>query len=147
MVTLETIKHCFIERDIEPIELPCSQKYSIEPFTGLYFIGSMYIDPEDNHYYLVKIGKGGDVGQRINQYFGYNPLIYNEYNTIKTSGYSLEIAEENCHAYLSQWAIGIAAGTKEWYHVTKDIYFLLCDMFRDEVFFEMVANGEIGPVL
>ena len=130
------------------IQLPYSKKYDIEDnFCGLYFIGGIYADPDDNHYYLVKIGSGKDVQKRVNQYFGYNPLIYNGYNTIKTTESVLRAAESNCQAYIGQWAIGIASGTQEWYHVTKDVYFLLCRMFNDTTLFEMIANGEVGQAI
>lgn len=112
---------------------------------GLYFVGMMTVDPEENHYYLVKIGKSKDVHKRLKQYFGYNPMIYNNNNILYIPNeLERDIAEENCHAFISHYAYGVAAGGIEWYYVTKEIYFFLCDIFNDTEMFKFIANGEIG---
>ena len=112
---------------------------------GLYFIGMMNVDPDDNHYYLVKVGKSKDVHKRLKQYFGYNPMVYNNNNILYIpNDYARDIAEENCHAFISHYAYGVAAGGQEWYYVTKEIYFLLCSLFNDTQMFKFIADGTVG---
>lgn len=134
---------------LKTITLPNSQRPNRnEKTSGLYFIGMMAIDPEGNDYYLIKVGQSIDCQHRINQYFSYNPIIYNTNNFLsiesKFAKYERDIMEENCHAYISRFAYGVADGTFEWFYVNKENYFLLCEMFKDKTTFEMIATGEVG---
>lgn len=111
---------------------------------GLYFIGMMTVDPEENHYYLIKIGQSKDVHARLKQYFSYNPMIYNNNNILYIPNKTArDIAENNCHAFISHFSYGIAAGGQEWYYVTKELYFFLCDLFNNNDMFDFIADGEI----
>ena len=114
---------------------------------GLYFIGLMTIDPQENHYYLIKVGQSKDVHKRLKQYFCYNPMIYNNNNVLYIPNeWARDIAENNCQAYISHFAYGIAAGGQEWFYVTKDVYFFLCSLFNDNTMFEFIAKGEVEGI-
>ena len=140
-------------RECKIISLQGSKKYDTgvlarlfdeKEYGGVYFLGIMAFDPEGNKYYLAKVGQAKDCEKRINQYFCYNPIIYtnNSYITVPSSWRS--VAEYNCHAYLSQFAEGVADGTEEWFHFNKENYFLICNMFHDQILFEQIAKGEVG---
>lgn len=114
---------------------------------GLYFIGLMAIDPDENRYYLVKVGQSKQIGKRIQQYFTHCPIIYQNDAFYSTEGHYesyRDYCEINCHNFLSQYAYGIANGAEEWYFVSKESYFLLCKLFNDPIMFDMIANAEAG---
>lgn len=138
-------------RPLETIVLPGSKttndNYEWRNTEGLYFIGLMAIDPDENHYYLVKVGQSKQIGKRIQQYFTHCPIIYQNnifYSTEGHNSFYRDYCEMNCHNFLSQYAYGIANGADEWFLVSKASYFLLCKLFNDTVMFDMIANGEAG---
>lgn len=142
-------------RACKTISLPGSKKYNTgylarafdereKEYGGVYFLGIMAFDPQENKYYLAKVGQAADCEKRINQYFCYNPIIYTNNSYIAIPSSWRNVAEFNCQAYLSQFAEGIADGTEEWFHFNEENYFLMCRMFHDAVLFKQIANGEVG---
>lgn len=110
---------------------------------GLYFLGMIGVTPDDKKYYLIKIGASSDIKKRVSQYYGMNPMIYHndihiEFNCNRSQ---LEKAEHNCHLYLADKAYGRAYKANEWFYVTEETYFELCETFADKEMFKAIAEG------
>lgn len=127
--------------NLPAMDMPCA-KCSYEG-SALYFLGMMGFNPEGKEYYLVKIGSSNNIGRRIKDYAVTNPMIYHNNIFFPCKENELKEKEYNCHKYLASMAYAIAQNSNEWFYVTKENYFLLCDMFKDITFFQMVANGEV----
>ena len=129
---------------LEEQKFPFALSNREEP--GLYFIGQIGLSPEGTEYYLIKIGGayGRTISQRVNEYATYNPMIYHNdcVLTIRPEHKSWKTAEDNCHEFLAKNALKIAQKSKEWFYVTKEVYYQFCDLFTNEDFFYQVANGE-----
>ena len=116
---------------------------SDEHFAGLYFIGCVGYNPvTDEYQYCVKIGKSSDIGNRLKQHSGSNPLLYHGNASLRING-NLHLAETNCHKFLDRHAIGMPTGTNEWWFVDKVTYMKMCTMFSNEVAFAAVATGKM----
>lgn len=136
-------------RPLETIALPFSKVAKFNPELankeGLYFIGIMAIDPDENHYYLAKVGQSKQIGKRIQQYFTHCPIIYQDNIFYYVENEIVrDVCENNCQAFISQYAYGKANGADEWFFVSKECYFTLCKLFQDPIMFDMIANGEAG---
>lgn len=127
--------------NLPAMDMPCA-KCAYEG-SALYFLGMMSFNPEGKEYYLVKIGSSNNIGRRIKDYAVTNPMIYHDNIFLPCEESQLKEKEYNCHKYLASMAYAIAQNSNEWFYVTKENYFLLCDMFKDITFFQMVANGEV----
>ena len=127
--------------DLPTMEMPCA-KCTYEN-SALYFISMMCVNPEGKEYYLVKIGAAKNANKRIREYAVTNPMIYNNDIILPCKENELKEKEYNCHKYLASMAYAIAQNSYEWFYVTKENYFLLCQMFKDTTFFQMVADGEV----
>ena len=123
------------------MEMPCA-KCSYKG-SALYFIGMICKNPEEKEYYLVKVGAAKDASKRVRDYATYNPMIYNDDIILPCEENELKEKEYNCHKYLASMAYAIAQNSNEWFYVTKENYFLLCQMFEDTTFFQMIADGEV----
>lgn len=116
---------------------------SDEHFGGLYFIGCVGCNPLTEEYqYCVKIGKSSDIGNRLKQHSGSNPLLYHGNASLRING-DLRIAESNCHRFLDRHAVGMPTGTNEWWFTDKTTYLKMCELFEDEVAFAAIASGKI----
>lgn len=127
--------------NLPSMEMPCT-KCAYEG-SALYFLGMMCINPDGKEYYLVKIGSSNNIARRIKDYAITNPMIYHDNISLPCDEDELKEKEYNCHKYLASMAYAIAQNSHEWFYVTKENYFLLCKMFKDTTFFQMVANGEV----
>lgn len=127
--------------NLPTLDIPCA-KCSYEG-SALYFLGMMCVNPDNKEYYLVKIGSSQNINKRIKEYAITNPMIYHDNISLPCNKEELKEKEYNCHKYLASMAYAIAQNSNEWFYVTKENYFLLCKMFKDTTFFQMVANGEV----
>lgn len=127
--------------NLPAMEMPCT-KCGYEG-SALYFLGMMCTNPDEKEYYLVKIGSSNNIARRIKDYAVTNPMIYHDNIFLPCEESELKRKEYNCHKYLASMAYAIAQNSNEWFYVTKENYFLLCNMFKDSTFFQMVANGEV----
>lgn len=127
--------------NLPAMDMPCA-KCSYEG-SALYFLSMMCINPDGKEYYLVKIGSSNNIARRIKDYAVTNPMIYHDNISLPCDENKLKEKEYNCHKYLASMAYAIAQNSNEWFYVTKENYFLLCNMFKDTTFFQMVANGEV----
>ena len=127
--------------DLPSMEMPCT-KCNYEG-SALYFLGMMCTNPDEKEYYLVKIGSSNNIARRIKDYAVTNPMIYHDNIFLPCEESELKRKEYNCHKYLASMAYAIAQNSNEWFYTTKENYFLLCNMFKDFTFFQMVADGEV----
>jgi hypothetical protein len=111
--------------------------------SALYFLGMMCNNPEGKEYYLVKIGASKETARRVREYAVTNPMIFHDNIILPCDEKDLKEKEYNCHKYLASMAYAIAQNSFEWFYVTKENYFLLCQMFKDNTFFQMVADGRV----
>lgn len=129
----------------EPMATRIKSPYleSDEHFAGLYFIGCVGYNPvSDEYQYCVKIGKSSDIGNRLRQHSGSNPLLYHNNASLCVKG-DLRLAEINCHKFLDHFAIGMPTGTNEWWFVDKDAYMKMCELFSNKNIFEAIASNGI----
>ena len=135
--------YSLIDKRMRSIEFECTNcDYE---GAGLYFIGMCSFNPKTHEkYYLVKVGSTGNVKRRLRQYLGMNPMIYNN-NCIlplrNKTGEQIGYYEANCHEFLEKNAFAKAANANEWYYVTEDKYFELCDLFANTEKFIQIAIG------
>jgi hypothetical protein len=127
--------------DLPTMEMPCA-KCNYQG-SALYFLGMMCTNPEGKEYYLVKIGASKETARRVRDYAVTNPMIFHDNIILPCDEDELKEKEYNCHKYLASMAYAIAQNSYEWFYVTKENYFLLCKMFKDTTFFQMVADGEV----
>lgn len=110
---------------------------------GLYFIGMAGFNPlTDERYYLVKVGCAMNIRKRIKQYLTHNPMIYhnNIILPISEADYpKMTVMEDNCHRYLKKCAYAKAAGSKEWFYVSRETYLQLCEKFANRRQFLAIA--------
>lgn len=114
-----------------------------EHFAGLYFLGCVGCNPvTDEYQYCVKIGKSNNIGNRLKQHSGSNPLLYHGNSSLRING-NLHLAEINCHKFLDRHAIGMPVGTDEWWFVDKTTYLKMCELFASETTFAAIASGKM----
>ena len=87
---------------------------------GLYFICMPLID--DEHTYIMKVGKASNIHKRMIQYKSMNPLgmHYANYNTLILPEMELRLAELRCHNFLAQFSVGVVEGTTEWFIIENE---------------------------
>lgn len=117
--------------------MPCADTSTISRCDGLYFIGMIGMNPEGHNYYLVKVGSADDVQKRLRQYATYNPMIYIGGICPATS----KTSEDTAHDYLADRAIALAQNSTEWFYVTEEVYYELCEIFSDAEMFQAIAEG------
>ena len=127
--------------DLPSMDMPCAK--CTYDGSALYFLGMMCMNPDGKEYYLVKVGSSNNIARRIKDYAVTNPMIYHDNISLPCDEDELKEKEYNCHKYLASMAYAIAQNSYEWFYVTKENYFLLCKMFKDTTFFQMVADGEV----
>lgn len=124
--------------DLPVMTMPCADASAINwCHGGLYFIGMIGINPDGHSYYLVKVGCAENLQKRLRQYATYNPMIYIGGICPATPSTS----EDRAHDYLANHAIALAQNSTEWFYVTEDVYYELCDTFSDIEMFTAIAEG------
>lgn len=114
-----------------------------ERIPGLYFIGCVGFNPVTEEYqYCVKVGQSSDIGERMRQHAGSNPLLYHNHASLPLKGKGMTESERNCHRFLDSLAIGMPTGSNEWWFVPKTTYMKLCNIFSEESNFASIARGE-----
>lgn len=108
---------------------------------GLYFVSMIGMSPEGNPYYLVKVGRSGNIKKRIAGYASMNPMIFHNNAYITDYDKNNLDAETNCHKFLAERAYAIAQNTEEWFYVYEEEYFELCGIFMDKEMFKAIAEG------
>lgn len=128
--------------------IPVCYDTSEQDFGGLYFMGATYFIPTTIHpIYAVKIGKSdNDIGARINSYGTANPFIYHKKEHVLPYFVCPDANEKTCHHFLNSIAIQALEKNTEWYIVSKETYFELCELFQDKDFFKKVATGKIRAI-
>jgi len=91
---------------------------------GLYFLGMIGVNPAGQEYYLVKIGAATDIAERVNAYAAYNPMIY--HNNIVYNCTNIAENERKAHEFLAKISYARGQKTREWFYVSKPIYYNLC---------------------
>ena len=120
------------------MSMPCADASAFDwPYGGLYFVGMIGTNPEGHSYYLVKVGCADNVQKRLRQYATYNPMIYIGGICPATRNTS----EDTAHEYLAERAIALAQNSTEWFYVTEETYYELCDTFSDMETFKAIAEG------
>lgn len=125
------------------INMPCAA-ITEQGMRGLYFVAMMAHNPDDTNFYLVKVGKAEDIGNRMKQYASHNPMIYHNNCSLYISEGNLDPYEHNCHIFLSNIAFGRAQNSLEWYYVNEKDYYALCDLFSSPSTFAAIACGKVS---
>lgn len=120
------------------MSMPCADALTIDwQYGGLYFIGMIGTNPDGHSYYLVKVGSADNVQKRLRQYATYNPMIYIG-GICPSTRYT---SEDTAHEYLAERAIALAQNSTEWFYVTEETYYELCDTFSNMEMFQAIAEG------
>lgn len=124
--------------DLPVMSMPCADASAFDwPYDGLYFIGMIGTNPEGHSYYLVKVGCADNIQKRLRQYATYNPMIYIGGICPATP----KTREDTAHEYLAERAIALAQNSTEWFYVTEEMYYELCETFSDLDTFRAIAEG------
>lgn len=110
-----------------------------EAFPGLYFVGDIKYDPHYGKIFLVKCGGSNDVGERMKQYATHNPMFFHDYTSLPCDNW--RVKEKIVQMFLKNIAIGRPPVSREWFIVSEENYFQLCQLFKDKNFFSCVAEG------
>jgi hypothetical protein len=122
-------------------EIECAKTDSLPTSAGLYFIGMIGQNPDGENYYLIKIGTAENIKKRLQAYATYNPMIYiGGCYCVKNGRVG---CEERCHRFLSRMAYAQAQNSKEWFYVSEEDYYALCNLFMDKDAFAVIAEGEV----
>lgn len=117
------------------MSMPCADYSSLpDNYIGLYFIGMIGANPDGKQYFLVKVGSSTDVKNRIRQYATYNPMIF-------VGGIVPSRGETNCHNYIAARAEALAQHAQEWFYVSEETYYELCETFSNTEMFYAIAEG------
>ena len=123
---------------VPPIDMECAISTCNQ--LGLYFVGIIGVTPDDHKYYCVKVGMTDDIGERIMTYIRHNPMIYHN-NIYLTARESNSYSEDRCHEYIAERAYAVAQNTDEWFYVTEENYYELCETFSNKEMFKAIAEG------
>lgn len=96
--------------------------------SGLYLVGSVYIDPRTKRiYYWIKVGMSSvSLDKRLKSYRSENPMVWIA-DTMEVDVDDVGRMEHECHIMLSDVAYGIARNTEEWFIVDENTYFEICN--------------------
>lgn len=96
--------------------------------SGLYLVGSVYIDPHTKQiYYWIKVGmSAAGLDKRLRGYRTENPMVWIA-DTMEVDIEDVYRMEQECHIMLSDVAYGIARNTDEWFIVDEKTYFEICE--------------------
>lgn len=126
--------------ELPKLEIPCASTEWLPEDRGLYFIGMIGVNPNGTKYYLVKVGSTENLAKRIRQYGSYNPMIYIG-GILQSLDGKISDAETACHEYLSERAYAYAQNAREWFYVSEETYYELCETFANKEMFTAIAEG------
>lgn len=115
---------------IDPIE---------EYFAGLYIVGDIKYDPTYGKVFLIKCGGSNNVGARMKEYTTHNPMFFHDYTSLPCNDW--RVKEKIVQNFLNRVSIGRPPVSREWFIVTEETYFKLCELFKDKMFFSSIASG------
>lgn len=111
-----------------------------EHYEGVYFVGDIKYDPTYGKIFLVKAGGSKDISNRMKQYTTHNPMFFHDYTSIPCAHYPIH--EKAVRHFIEKVSIGVPPTSNEWFIVTEDTYFKLCELFKNKIVFNSIANGE-----
>lgn len=132
--------YCPVTGDLPKLEIPCASTEWLPEERGLYFIGMIGVNPNGTKYYLVKVGSTENIAKRVRQYGSYNPMVYIG-GILQNFEGKMSDAETTCHEYLAERAYAYAQNAREWFYVSEETYFELCNTFADNEMFRAIAKG------
>lgn len=90
---------------------------------GIYLIGTVSFNPfTKEELYFIKVGFSGNLQRRMKDYRTSSPTIFHiAYDTEDS------ILESDCHSILRRCAECQVEGTDEWFKVSKEMYFEICE--------------------
>ena len=102
-------------------------RFSAPKESGLYLIGNTIFNPlTDEKFYLVKVGIGSNLKNRMSAYKTHNPLMFHIDFHVATGEWE-DISEKECHMILLENCISRIERVDEWFIVSKEKYFEICD--------------------
>jgi len=120
-------------------------QYSDTKEGGLYFMGNIEYNPTlQKPIYWVKIGIAENIKKRMNAYRTHNPSYWhNNCVLIEPDTALRDIYENWAHHNLEKQAIQTHPNAWEWYEVTEETYFKLCEKLQtQEGFMDFVEEGK-----
>jgi hypothetical protein len=98
-------------------------RFSAPKTQGLYLIGNTLFNPHtEEQFYLVKVGISKNLQSRMKNYNTLNPLVFHiDYYT------ECELQERQCHHILLENCQSRVDKTEEWFRVSKELYFEICE--------------------
>lgn len=94
---------------------------------GLYLIGNTIFNPlTDEKFYLVKVGTSKNLKGRMANYKTQNPLMFHIDYHVATDDFE-DISEKECHMILLENCISRIEKVDEWFIVSREKYFEICD--------------------
>ena len=120
---------------------PMGWKDNLPHTSGLYLIGNTVFNPiTDEKFYLVKIGMSTNLFQRMRSYESSNPMVFHiDYKIIEPKivcsryklkneiGRIIKAEEEKYHEILKNVSLCGFDYSKEWFHVSEEIYKQICE--------------------
>jgi hypothetical protein len=124
-------------------ENPLGNRAVIPKRAGLYLVGNVVLNPATGEvFYLVKIGMSANLYDRMRTYASSNPMMFHiDYKIIeddadfsKVSAYKrttlrgrkIKPIEEQYHKAMEELSFTHFEYAKEWFIVSKEIYFEIC---------------------
>ena len=100
----------------------------ISDCSGLYLVGSTYVDPHTKKfYYWIKVGMSAtSLAKRLRSYHSENPMVWIA-DVMYVDTDNVYEMEHECHIALSEIAHNIARNTEEWFLVDEETYFEICN--------------------
>ena len=127
-------------KPLPTFKIDCLKIDDNEHYEGVYFIGDIKWDPNLGKLHLVKAGGSTDISKRMKTYTTHNPMFFHDYTSIPCDNYRQH--EKIVQSFLERVAIGVPPTSNEWYIVTEETYFKLCELFKNKIVFTSIANGE-----
>lgn len=127
------VKKSVIDISIDRLEKDNNNLYfdrdTVNGTNSAYLVSNTLFDPfTREEFYLIKVGKGIDLYQRLHSYNTYNPMLWTiDYTTFRTPK-EMTIYENLCHTYLNQISGEKVKRAKEWYRVDRKTYLTICDL-------------------
>ena len=124
-------------------ENPLGNRTSIPKRGGLYLVGNVVLNPITGEtFYLIKIGMSSNLYDRMKQYSTSNPMMFHidykiieddtdyckvaSYKRTTLAGRKIKPIEEQYHKAMEELNFTHLEYAKEWFIVSKEVYFEIC---------------------
>lgn len=124
-------------------ENPLGSRAAIPKKGGLYLVGNVVLNPVTNEaFYLIKVGMSTNLYNRMTDYSTSNPMMFHidykiieddvdyskvaSYRKTTLRGRKIKPIEEQYHKAMEELNFTHFEYAKEWFIVSKEIYFEIC---------------------